>query len=290
MSINYKSLAEQLVVKRLITKVYPSGIVSLVSDTFDFWNLMSVILPKLKDDILARDGRTVLRPDTGFPVDIICGEDVKPFNSFEDAERFFYKNVDGKCLFSVDGVVYKVKSHFGSTFKAESVSLSPAEKGAYQLLWETFGGTINDKGYKELNVKVGLIYGDSITLERQNLILKKLEAKGFSASNLVLGIGSFTYEYVTRDTFGGAMKATWGVVNGEDREIFKDPKTDSGMKKSAKGLLKVYKDEFGILKLKEQCTKEEENEGALQVIFEDGVLYNETTLKEVRETLLKNLY
>ena len=63
MSINYKSLAEQLVVKRLITKVYPSGIVSLVSDTFDFWNLMTVILPKLKDDILTRDGRTVVRPD-----------------------------------------------------------------------------------------------------------------------------------------------------------------------------------------------------------------------------------
>ena len=90
--------------------------------------------------------------------------------------------------------------------------------------------------------------------------------------------------------FGGAMKATWGVVNGEEREIFKDPITDSGFKKSAKGLLKVYKDEFGILKLKDQCSKEEENEGELQVIFEDGVLYNETTFKEVKETLLKNLY
>ena len=207
------------------------------------------------------------------------------------AEFFFSNNMNGCRLFSINGVngVYEVQSHTGTDFVVKEVELSPAEKGAYQLLWETFSGTINDKGYKELNGKVGLIYGDSITLDRQKMILEKLEAKGFSASNLVLGIGSFTYEYVTRDTFGGAMKATWGVVNGEEREIFKDPITDSGFKKSAKGLLKVYKDEFGTLKFKDQCTKEEENEGELQVIFEDSVLYNDTTFKEVRETLLGNL-
>ena len=250
-------------------------------------NVVCVTVPSGRI-VVKRNQCIMVCGNSGDPTEIICGVEVKPFDSFEDAEKYFYKNVNGNCLFSVDGVVYKLK--FGSTFNAESVSLSPAEKGAYQLLWETFGGTINDKGYKELNVKVGLIYGDSITLERQNLILKRLEAKGFSGSNLVLGIGSFTYEYVTRDTFGGAMKATWGVVNGEEREIFKDPITDSGFKKSAKGLLKVYKDEFGILKLKDQCSKEEENEGELQVIFEDGVLYNETTFKEVKETLLKNLY
>lgn len=92
-----------------------------------------------------------------------------------------------------------------------------------------------------MNPKVGLIYGDSITLERQDQILKRLEAKGFSASNLVLGIGSFTYEYVTRDTFGFAMKATWCQVNGEEREIFKDPITDNGIKNQLKDYSKCMK-------------------------------------------------
>ena len=284
--------------KVIFSEVYTANILKnnklggqavLVDKTEYSGNVVCVTVPSGRI-VVKRNQCIMVCGNSGNPTEIICGVEVKPFDSFKDAEKYFYKNTDDRSFFSVDGVVYKVKVHSGSTFKAESVSLSPAEKGAYQLLWETFGGTINDKGYKELNGKVGLIYGDSITLDRQKMILENLEAKGFSASNLVLGIGSFTYEYVTRDTFGGAMKATWGVVNGEEREIFKDPITDSGFKKSAKGLLKVYKDEFGVLKLKDQCTKEEENEGELQVIFEDGILYNETTFKEVKETLLKNLY
>jgi nicotinamide phosphoribosyltransferase len=66
--------------------------------------------------------------------------------------------------------------------------------------------------------------------------------KGFSAGNIVFGVGSYTYQYITRDTFGMAVKATWGVVNGEARNIQKDPKTGDGMKKSATGLLRVEKE------------------------------------------------
>lgn len=59
--------------KRLITEVYPSGFVSIVSDTWDYWKVITDYLPRLKDEILARDGRVVIRPDSGNPVDIICG-------------------------------------------------------------------------------------------------------------------------------------------------------------------------------------------------------------------------
>jgi len=100
---------------------------------------------------------------------------------------------------------------------------SPEYKGAVECLWKTFGGTETDKGYKLLNERVGLIYGDSITLERAKAILEQLEAKGFASTNIVFGIGSYTYQYLTRDNFGFAMKATWGQVDGEGREIFKDP-------------------------------------------------------------------
>ena len=78
------------------------------------------------------------------------------------------------------------------------------------------------------------------------------------------------------------MKATWGQVNGVVKDIFKNPKTDSGFKKSAKGLLMVYADAKGILRLKDQCSKEEEQMGLLEVVFENGRLVKETSLSEIR--------
>jgi nicotinamide phosphoribosyltransferase len=232
-------------IKRLITELYPNGIVSIVSDTWDFWKVMTEYLPALKSEILARNGRVVIRPDSGDPVKIVCGDNESSFSMISEAQA----------------------------------------KGAYELLWDTFGGKINSKGYKELDPHVGLIYGDSITFGRQYEILKQLEAKGFAFSNGVLGIGSYTYVYVTRDTYGFAMKATWGQVNGVAKDIYKNPKTDSGFKKSAKGLLMVYADANGVLRLKDQCTPEEERMGLLEVVFEDGKLVRETSLSEIRGRL-----
>jgi nicotinamide phosphoribosyltransferase len=185
--------------RNLITKTYPSGIVSIVSDTWDYWGVWTRILPELKDDILARDGTVTIRPDSGDPVKIICGDPDAPEGS-------------------------------------------PEHKGSFELAWELFGGVTNDKGFRQLDSHINLIYGDSITLERMGHILDGLIAKKFVPS-MVFGIGSFTYQYNTRDTFGFAIKATYGEVNGEPRDIFKDPKTDAavgGSKKSAKGLLAVY--------------------------------------------------
>ncbi len=148
-------------------------------------------------------------------------------------------------------------------------------------MWEVFEGTTTEKGYKLLDSHIGLIYGDSITLARQDAILEGLKEKGFASFNVVLGIGSYTYEYVTRDTYGFAMKATYGEVNGEPRNIFKDPKTDDGTKKSAKGLLSVS-EVNGELILKDECSWEEEKQGLLQTVFEDGKVVNEQSLSQIR--------
>ena len=207
---------------------------------------MSEYLPKLKEEILARDGRLVIRPDSGNPVDIICGYPIK------DLEEL--------------------------TFQEQSEAQAV---GAYEMLWNIFGGTINEKGYKVLNPKVGLIYGDSITLERQKEIYKRLEEKGFAATNLVLGVGSFTYQFKSRDSLGFAMKATWCQVNGEEREIFKDPKTDEGTKKSLKGLICVQGDGDKYV-AEDQVSKKQEELGYLQTVFEDGKLVKEWSLKDIR--------
>ena len=148
-------------------------------------------------------------------------------------------------------------------------------------MWEIFGGTINEKGYKVLNPKVGIIYGDSITLERQKEIYKRLEERGFAATNLVLGVGSYTYQYKSRDSLGFAMKATWCQVNGEGREIFKDLKTDDGTKKSLKGLICVQSDGNKYI-AEDQVTKEQEDKSCLQTVFEDGKLVKEWSLSQIR--------
>lgn len=226
--------------KRLICEVYPKGIVSIVSDTWDLWKVLTDYLPKLKSEITDREGKVVIRPDSGDPVDIICG------------------NPDGKT--------------------------EHEQKGVIELLWDTFGGQTNAKGYKELIPQIGAIYGDSITVDRANQICERLKQKGFASTNVVLGIGSFTYQYNTRDTFGFAMKATYGEVNGEGREIFKDPITDDGTKKSAKGLMKIVK-ENGKYKLIDQASWAEEQQGELKEVFRDGQLLVDESLAAIRKRI-----
>lgn len=239
--------------KRFITELYPKGFVSIVSDTWDLWQVVTDFIPRLKDEILARDGRVVIRPDSGDPVHIICGYAYDDFENFQEEAEMDYAE----------------------------------RKGVYELLWDVFGGTVNEQGYKVLDPHIGVIYGDSITLDRQKEIYRRLEAKGFAATNLVLGIGSYTYQYKTRDSLGFAMKATWCQVNGEPREIFKSPKTDSGMKKSLKGLIRVDQDENGVYFATDCVSREQEAGGCLKTVFEDGKLLNEVSMTEIRERLCR---
>jgi nicotinamide phosphoribosyltransferase len=226
--------------KRLICDVYPHGIVSIVSDTWDLWKVLTAYLPLLKNEVMARNGKVVIRPDSGDPIDIICG------------------NENGKH--------------------------AAEQKGVVELLWDVFGGTINEKGFKELDAHIGAIYGDSITVDRAKQICEKLKQKGFASTNIVLGIGSYTYQYNTRDTFGFAMKATYGEVNGEGRAIFKDPITDDGTKKSAKGLMKIEKinEKYVLI---DNVTWQQEKQGALQEVFRDGKLLVDQSLASIRNTM-----
>ncbi len=224
---------------KALMDTYPTGILSVVSDTLDLWKVLTEYLPKLKGDVMARDGKLVVRPDSGNPVDVICGEN---------------ENLGGN---------------------------TPQEKGVVELLWDTFGGTVNEQGFKVLDAHIGAIYGDSITTERAEQICERLAKKGFATTNVVLGIGSFTYQFNTRDTFGFAMKATSVVVSGERREIFKDPVTDNGVKKSAKGLMKVELID-GDFVFVDQVTEEEAEGGELKEIYKDGKFNNTLNLEEVR--------
>lgn len=227
--------AEIEYVKYLLTKV-PTGIVSHVSDSFDFWTFVKEGLPQLKNEIMNRDGKLVIRPDSGDPVEILCGTDTT--------------------------------------------------KGLIELLYDQFPGNLTPNGYKTLDEHIGAIYGDSITLERQQEIYKKLLAKGF-APLIVLGVGSYSFQHVTRDTHSSAVKATWVNTDDSPVNVYKDPATDKN-KKSATGLLRVEKIN-NTFKLFEQQTVEQEKESCLEIVFVDGKLIKETSLQEIRKNVKDSL-
>jgi nicotinamide phosphoribosyltransferase len=225
-------VAEAIFIKELITEKYPTGIISVVSDSFDFWSVLEYILPALKDVIMARKpdalglNKLVIRPDSGNPVDIICGKASRYFNDMEEAlaeiNKEHYKQAEEDCegaynmghdeyttLVQVGEKFFELTTRFeynrhdktyyyidnyggaGET-EAKEVQPRPEDVGAIEWLWQVFGGTVNDKGYRVLDEHIGLIYGDSITLQRQEKILAGLKAKGFSSDNVVFGVGSYT--------------------------------------------------------------------------------------------------
>ena len=279
MQLGINESSERDTILRLI-KQYPTGVMSVVCDTEDYWNTLTNILPSLKEEILARTpnslglAKFVVRPDSGDPVDVICGVRINQKFSNCTLEEALDNTFMGSSYIQWEDNYYKV--NYKDTMLTQ---ISENEvKGSIEVLWDTFGGTINSKGYKVLNPRVGLIYGDSITPERAYEICKRLEAKGFASSNVVLGIGSYAYNYHTRDTFGMAIKCTaaWDD-KGNLIETQKVVKTDSG-KKSAKGLLHVSSDFVTT----DSVTTEVEATGMLQTIYKDNKKTFETDFEAIR--------
>jgi nicotinamide phosphoribosyltransferase len=239
--------------RHLLTEVYPSGNVSIVSDSYDFWNVVDNVLPQLKNIIMNRKGKTIIRPDSGDPVDIICGE--------------LNLNIPA--------------NQRESTIK----------KGLVERLYEIFGGTVNEKGYKELDTHIGVIYGDSITTDRASRICQGLIQKGFASTNVNLGVGSFSYQYCTRDTFGFALKGTAIINNGVFKQIFKAPKTDKdNFKKSNKGCVAVLweDNEYRVVESlnPEQIKVLDENgENQLEDFFVDGKYLYENKFSDIRQRI-----
>lgn len=233
--------------RRMLSEVHPTGIVSIVSDGYDFWDVVTRVVPALKPEIMARKGgpvgdKVVIRPDSGDPVLIVCGDPDAPVGS-------------------------------------------PEHKGAVQCLYETFGGTMSSTGYKVLDSHIGLIYGDAITLPRAREIMQRLQDKGFASTNVVFGIGSYTYQYNTRDTFGFALKSTLAVINGDEKLIFKDPKTDNGIKKSQKGRVVVLKENNTIV-FKDGLSLSDTIKGdLLREVFRDGKLLIDENFSDIRARL-----
>ena len=239
MCSNYSIDGDEIThVKRLLTEIYPNNNFSMVSDSYDYWNLVDNILPQCKEEILNHNGCIAIRGDSGDPVEVVT-------------ETVFH-------------------------------------------LWDIFGGTVNSKGYKVLNPHVKAIYGDSITPQRCEAIYKILTEKGFAINNVTLGVGSFSFMCLeedgkfnpyTRDTFGYAIKATYGERNNEPVMIMKQPKA-LAWKKSQRGCVAVNPTGDNYI---DGLTFAEAHDGSisnlLQLVFKDGKMVRDMTLAEVRANM-----
>jgi nicotinic acid phosphoribosyltransferase len=319
----------------------------MVSDSYDYWRLVTELLPQCKDEILAHNGTLSIRGDSGNPVEILAGKNIYHLDpiEYDDGEMFVDKDYTTDWLeeWAHDNDIENGGTYYfrmGDKYFAVAINVDWSnERGAwtdrkydfidgYAFGWEEIqpnaellgtvwaldqivGHTVNSKGYKVLNPKLKAIYGDSIIPDYANEVYRRLEAQGYAANNVAMGVGSMSMMALvgkdeesgklvfagkhngtncgpyTRDTFGIAVKATYAEdENGNPINIFKQPKA-LAWKKSQKGCCIVapdgmsYTDEYTHFE-----TMLAGDNNLLEVVFKDGVLVKEYTLDEVR----KNLY
>ncbi|MBS0204987.1 MAG: nicotinate phosphoribosyltransferase [Planctomycetes bacterium] len=203
---------------------YPTGLVATVSDSYDIFNCCANIWGGvLKQDVLARDGVLVVRPDSGYPPTVVVQ--------------------------------------------------------VLQILGEKFGVTVNAKGYKVLHPKVRVIQGDGIDFKMLGLILAAMQTSGWSADNIAFGSGGGLLQKLNRDTQRFAFKCSSATVNGEERDVFKQPMTDAG-KKSKSGRLKLVRSEADGRLTTVPIADPRPDE--LQFVYRNGELLLNQSLHEIR--------
>jgi nicotinamide phosphoribosyltransferase len=207
---------------------FPTGLVACVSDSFDiiracrdYWGT------SLRDKIINRDGRLVIRPDSGDPVQTL--------------------------------------------------------KQVFNILWDKFGGVINDKGFKVLDPHIRVIQGDGVNYESIIEILDMMVDEKFSTENIAFGMGGALLQKVDRDTQKFAFKCSSITIDGKDIDIRKNPieideygNRVSSFKKSKGGRLKLINGqtvEHSIDEIGDEMIE----------VFKNGLMTKEYTFEEVRE-------
>lgn len=299
---------EEIFFVKMITELYPDKPFGFVADSYDYWNFVGNIVPKYKELILNHNGRINIRPDSGNPEEIICGKAPmwKEHKSKEMFERYYtnsemmrlvyanerdssgnlmpiYVDINGEKLV----VTWEEKDN-ADIFHYRKATLE--ERGTLNVLWETFGGTINSKGYKVLNSHIGMVYGDAMTLQSVESICGHMMNLGFAVENVVFGAGSYSFQYNTRDTQGWAYKATYAEIDGKPIMVYKDPKTSNGDKKSQRGMVRVYRDTDGEIKFIDGIYPgmvitddlKTSDIDLMETVFINGSLIKNTSLNEIR--------
>jgi len=154
-----------------------------------------------------------------------------------------------------------------------------------EILMEQFGYTVNSKGFKVLPPQVRVIQGDGMNIDTIRQLVMNAYDRGLSIENFAMGMGGGLLQKVDRDTCKYAMKANAVEIDGEWRDVFKDPITDQG-KKSKRGrqMVAIIDGEYTALPL-DQMPKDSGHGIAdqLRPVYRDGVLLADDTFEDVRE-------
>lgn len=196
----------------------PGKIYACVSDTYDIWAALEK-WKSLEQEIVAKGGTLVVRPDSGDPVDV------------------------------------------------------PVK--VVQRLIELFGSTVNEKGYQVLPDYIRVIQGDGVDVNSITEILRKLDKLGISSDNITFGMGGALLQKHDRDTFKFAYKVSSVTVDGEERDVYKDPVTDPG-KSSKRGILELNSN-------METVRREDLiGDSLLQTVWKDGQFVKEWKFEQLR--------
>lgn len=278
---------DQLEAYRDLIKATPNGILSIVSDTYDYWEVVNQVLPELKQDILARNGKVVIRPDSdtelvAYTLDAL----VLTTNGWE-----VFDEREGELIVLPTGNIITKDGLAPFTPATDDIdATSELILATMYVMSDTFGTKVNTQGFKVLDSHIGILHGEGVTLDTVEGYFKAIVNAGFSAENIVFGVGAYVYSVlVSRDSFGQALKATSVTINGEEKSVFKNPKTASeGFKKSRKGRVQVTA-ENGEYTVHDGYTKDTlPEENLLQVIYNEGFVNSTPSFSELRDTIKLN--
>lgn len=271
----FKRENEELAYLNALQKAPENSILSLVSDTYNIYNVCRVIVPKYKDLVLGRSGKLVIRPDSGDTIKVLFGYRVyahvsNPIIDFPLVLSEIPKYYDA---YSIEGITYDRVTN--------KILNNDEVLGVFGILFEEFGYTVNEKGFKVLNPKIGVLQGDGISLNSLELIFERMIEEKIDTTCLVAGSGGKLLQAHDRDEQKWAIKATYVKINGEGISIMKDPITDPG-KKSKQGYLKLQLNEDKSFKTIQLADEDYDLiKDQLEIVFLNGEILREQNLEEI---------
>ena len=121
MCSNYAVDGDEItLLRRLLTDIYPNTSFSAVLDSYDYWNVIENILPKIKDEIMAHNGCMLMRGDSGDCVDVVTKTVFKLWEEFGGA---------------VNSKGYKVLDPHVKAIYGDSITIQRCEE-IYRILME----------------------------------------------------------------------------------------------------------------------------------------------------------
>lgn len=123
---------EETFLRKMLTELYPHTSFSCVLDSYDYWNVIDNILPKLHDEILAHDGCMLMRGDSGDCVEVVTKTVFKLWEQFGG---------------TINTKGYKVLDPHVKAIYGDSITVQRAQK-IYQILMEN--------GFAAQNVSLGV--------------------------------------------------------------------------------------------------------------------------------------